>query len=244
VHVAELRERAIAARGDALVAMAELNHLRGAPIASTFDVARPAPATPADALADQLPAWLADVDSTRASVRQAAAALRGAEARVRQAQRSIAPSVAAFAAWELDGITIGSREAAWTAGAELRWALGLGGGERARVRAARAAVDQMRADYDAARSRAQLGVVEAIRRLETAQARAAAVAEARTQAAESLRITRNRYDAGIASLTDVLRAVSAALDTQHRQTAAEVDLLVAEAELRRAIGRAPGTPLT
>jgi outer membrane protein TolC len=60
----------------------------------------------------------------------------------------------------------------------------------------------------------------------------AAVAEAR----ESQRMIRDRYDAGMASVNDVLRAARALLDAEALQTSAQVDLLVSRAELERAIG--------
>jgi len=62
-------------------------------------------------------------------------------------------------------------------------------------------------------------------------------AESVAQATERARVVRNRYDAGLASMTDVLAASSALLDAEARHTAARVDVLNAHAELRRSLGR-------
>jgi outer membrane protein TolC len=57
------------------------------------------------------------------------------------------------------------------------------------------------------------------------------------QAVERERITRNRYEAGLASVNDVLAAVSARLDAEVERVTALVDLTVARASLTRAVGR-------
>jgi outer membrane protein TolC len=56
------------------------------------------------------------------------------------------------------------------------------------------------------------------------------------QAAERERITRNRYDAGLASVNDVLAAATARLDAEVERVAALVDALIASASLTRAVG--------
>jgi outer membrane protein TolC len=60
------------------------------------------------------------------------------------------------------------------------------------------------------------------------------------QARESHRITRNRFEAGLAGVTDVLRASSAVVDAETQRIDAAVDALVSEAMLSRAVGRKPG----
>ena len=58
-----------------------------------------------------------------------------------------------------------------------------------------------------------------------------------TQALESQRIIRDRYDAGLASVTDVLRAAEAVLDAEARATAAEMSIIMETVALNRAVGR-------
>ena len=61
--------------------------------------------------------------------------------------------------------------------------------------------------------------------------------DALTQARESQRIVRERYDAGLASATDLLRAGEAVFDAEARATAADMDVILETVALDRAAGR-------
>jgi len=82
-------------------------------------------------------------------------------------------------------------------------------------------------------------VVTAYRRLETARLQQVAARSAVAQARESQRIVRDRFDAGMAGVNDVLRASSDLLDAESNDVAARVDALVAAAALSRAAGHLP-----
>jgi outer membrane protein TolC len=82
-------------------------------------------------------------------------------------------------------------------------------------------------------------VVTAFRRLEAAEARQAVSRAAVDQARERQRIVRDRFDAGMAGVTDVLQASSAVTDAEAQRVSAVVDAMASEALLRRAIGRYP-----
>ena len=73
--------------------------------------------------------------------------------------------------------------------------------------------------------------------MSAARARQAVGAAAVAQARESQRIIRNRFDGGLAPVTDVLRAASAVLDADARRVAALVDLVSGTARLNLALGR-------
>ena len=75
--------------------------------------------------------------------------------------------------------------------------------------------------------------------LEDAMARARETAgrAALTQARERQRIIRDRYDVGLATVTDVLRAAEAVFDAEARATAAEMDAILETVALDRATGR-------
>jgi len=51
------------------------------------------------------------------------------------------------------------------------------------------------------------------------------------------RIIRDRYESGLATVTDVLRAAEAALDAESRATGAETDVILQTVALDRAVGR-------
>ncbi len=90
---------------------------------------------------------------------------------------------------------------------------------------------------DDARARAEVDVVAALQQVTTARARQTVGAAAVAQARESQRIIRDRFDAGLAPVTDVLRAASAVLDADARRVTALVDLVTGTARLNLALGR-------
>jgi outer membrane protein TolC len=237
VHVADLQQRGIQARGDSAIARAELNRLMGTPIEREFRVIEP---TIADSLFGDTPnvgALLAEAEANRPELRRAAAAEQLAAVGRRQALAAFVPQVAAQAAIDMSGTQFNDRQSSWLVGGELRWTFSTGGAELAQMKAAAEAGARARSDHEDARTAVQVEVVSALRRLESAHARQAAGRAAADQARESQRIVRDRFDAGIASVNDVLRASTAVLDAESHRTSALVDALVGEAMLRRALGR-------
>ena len=122
----------------------------------------------------------------------------------------------------------------------LQW--NLFDGNRAKGQAAEAR-------HMAASARAQQRQMENAVALEVRKARAdvqsaterIAVSEAAvTQAEESLRILRNRYSAGLATMTDLLRAETALLETKTRKLAAVYDQRMSAIALERAAGTLNG----
>ncbi len=233
VHVAAMKRRQIAAAGDAAIARAALNRLTGAPVERVFAVQEPPPATetPLDAaaLAEQAVA-------NRPELKASAASVAAAEAGSRLAKASWYPRVTAQAGYQFEGLEMFSRADSWIVGGEFTWGISLGGAERARTRAAAAAVTAAEAAHTSARASVHLDVVTAVYELQTARARATVGRTAVEQATERERITRNRYDAGLASVNDVLAAAAARLDAEVERVAALVDALVASASLTRAVG--------
>jgi outer membrane protein TolC len=124
-------------------------------------------------------------------------------------------------------------------GGELRWTLSTGGAELARLRAAGEQAAEARARAASARAAIQVDVVTAQRGLETARAREAVARAAVAQAEESQRIIRDRFEAGLAPVEEVLRASTALVEAESSRTAAAVDAITAAARLRRALGREP-----
>jgi outer membrane protein TolC len=72
--------------------------------------------------------------------------------------------------------------------------------------------------------------------LKAAEERIEVASAAVTMAEESLRITKNRYEAGLATVSDLLRNETALLETQTRRLAAVYDQRVAAAMLELAAG--------
>ena len=236
-QVADLEQRAIQHRGDAAVARAELNRLTGARVDREFDVVQPSSVEGASLVMAGLDALLAEADGRRPEVRRAVARRKLADAGTKEARSALVPQVLGQALFDMSGTRFGTRASGWLAGAELRWSFSLGGAELARLKAANDTRARTAAEAEDARAAVHVEVVSAVRRLEAANARYAVGRSAVDQARETQRITRHRFVAGLAGVTDVLRASSAVLDAESHRISAAVDAFVSEAMLRRALGR-------
>jgi outer membrane protein TolC len=239
VHVADLQQRAIQAEGDDAVARAELNRLMGAPIDRNHQFVEPVAIEDAAGAEPHVDALFAEADAARPEIRRAVAAQQLAETGRRKARAALVPQVSAQAGFDVSGTRIDDRASSWLIGGEVRWTFSLGGAELAQTKAAIEAAARARAEADDARSAVQVEVVSALRRLEAARARQAVGRAAVEQARESQRIIRDRFDAGLVGVSDVLRASTAMLDADTQRIAALVDAMSSEAMLRRALGRHP-----
>jgi outer membrane protein TolC len=237
VHLAGMRQRAIEAAGQVAVARATLNRLRGAAVDAEFVAAEP-PLAPPTAARD----WtqLAEVAlDARPDLRRKEAEVSLAASGGRQAKAAWWPQVAAQAAYQYDGLSFADRASAWVIGGEARWSFSTGMGERAAMKAAAAADARARAELADARAAVEVEVVGAVRQLESAEAREGVARASVAQARESQRILRDRYEAGLAGVQDVLAAAAAVLQAESARVAAVADRLSAQAALDRAIGRRP-----
>ncbi len=237
VHLAAMQQRAIQSAGESAIARAELNRLRGTAIDADFAVQEPAP--PA---ASALPGWaalVAEAESARPELRGGDAAVGMATAARRQAKAAWWPQVAAQAAYQFDGTSLADRASAWVVGGEVRWTFSTGGAARASVRAATEAESRARLAKDDARAAVHVDLRTALSRLESARAREVVARATVDQARESQRIVRDRYDAGMTGVADVLSGATAVTEAETARVAALVDRIEAHAALNRALGRRP-----
>lgn len=239
VHLAEIRQQRIRAAGDAAIAKAELNRLMGSPIDHDYDVQEPV--APAPRGAPSLSALFTEAEAARPDLKRAAAAEQLADAGRRQARGAWYPQVAVQAGLEANGTSLSERASSWVAGGEVRWTFSAGGAELSQRKAAVEAAARARAEREAARAAAQVEIVTALRQIESARARHAVGQAALEQARESQRIVRDRFEAGLASTSEVLRTAAAVLDAETQRVAAVVDAIVGSAMLDRAVGRNPMT---
>lgn len=236
VHVATLQQRAIQDDGDLAILRAQLNRLAGQPLDRAFTALAPAPASAPTPPLDEV---LARADEQRPERQRALAAATLAEQARRAARAALLPRVAAQAAFDVTGTRAFDRAGSWLVGGEVRWSLGLAGTEHARVTEATARATQARLDAEDARAQAQVDALTALRQLESARARQAVGQAMVAQARESARITRDRYEAGLARVNDVLQAATAVLDAEALRTSALADEFTSRARLSRATGRRP-----
>ncbi len=238
VHLAQMREREIRMRNDQRVALADLNRLTGAPLDRAVAVQD---AGPAPAMLVAAPAAAADpvVLARRPDVQRARSGESLATLSEQIARGAFLPQVALQGGYERTGLEWGTRAGSWIVGAQVRWNLFAGGADAARLRASTAAVERARAERRKAEDLAALDLLRARANAEAAVAREAVGRAAATQARESQRMLRDRYEAGLSTVTDLLRAATAVLDAEAQAAAARVDVMVSAAALQRAMGVVP-----
>jgi outer membrane protein len=233
VHLAEVRQRQIAASGDLVVARLELADAVGLPLDQPIALVKsPMPAPPLEAAALVREAIQARPERQRADVN-----VRLAENGRARARSAFFPRLGVQAGWEFNGSEWTNQRSGWIVGASVDLNLFNGFSDRARLTEAQQAELRAVADREQIERRIEVEVRTAIAQVNAARARESAGRAALAQAVESQRIIRDRYDAGLATVTDVLRAAESVLDSEARATAAEMDAIQETIALHRAAGR-------
>jgi outer membrane protein TolC len=233
VHLADMRQRQIAAAGDLMVGRIQLAEAVGLPLTASVAPVRPPP-RPAPADGDAL---VREAIANHPQLRQASLQVQLAENGRRTARAGLLPTVGVQGGWEFNGATLGAQQSSWVVGAEVRVNVFRGFGDTARMTEARHAQLRATAERERVERRIELDVRAALARLAAARAREEAGRTALAQARESQRIIRDRYESALATVTDVLRAAEATLDSESRATAAEMDVILQSVALDRALGR-------
>jgi outer membrane protein len=157
------------------------------------------------------------------------------------ARAEFLPKVNLFSSWEVDNQTFASRGGNnWAVGATLNFNLFDGGAKIARLKESKAREMQAEALHSQMASAVRLQVREAYLNLATAQKRLGVVKDATSQAGESLRITQNRYQEGLATITDLLRAETAKTVADKNALNAIFDCRLSYAALELATGELSG----
>ena len=233
VHLADMRQRQIAASGDLAVSRLQLAEAVGLPLTVLVVPVRPA-SRPVPADADAL---VRDALTRHPDLRQADVHLQLADNGRRTARAALLPSVGVQAGWEFNGATLRAQQSSWVIGAEMRINVFNGFADTARMDEAAHAQTRATAERERVARRVEVGVRAALAQLAAARAREDAGRAALTQAQESQRIIRDRYESGLATVTDVLRAAEATLEAESRATTAEMDVILRTVALDRAVGR-------
>jgi outer membrane protein TolC len=233
VHLADMRQRQIAAAGDLTVARIQLAEAVGLPLTRAIAPMRPV-ARPMAVDADAL---VRETLIRHPTLRQADVDLRLAENRRRTARAALLPMVGLQAGWEFNGPSLGEQQSSWLVGAEVRINVFRGFADSARMAEAGHAYVRATAERERVERRIEVDVRAALAQLTAARAREDAGRAALTQARESQRIMRDRYESGLATVTDVLRAAEAVLDAESHATTAEMNVILQTVGLDRALGR-------
>ena len=153
------------------------------------------------------------------------------------AHSNLLPQVRIHAAFEADRQDFYDRGGTnWLVSIGVRWNLFNGFSDKARIEEAKSALRQTEAEQERMSSAIRLQVRRAYADLHAAGQRIEVTKASVAEAEESLRITQNRYEAGLNSVTDLLRTETAVLEARTRQLAAIHDQRIAAAMLELAAG--------
>lgn len=233
VNMAARNEELIAAQGDVDLAWAELRDAMGTPDLKASHLKPIEPhAFPQRPLEEELAA----AAKNRPDLRSLGQAQSAQAAAVSAAKSGFGPRVSAYGNWEEDrGSFAGSGGNNWVAGVQIGIDI-LPIGKRAQLAGESAAKEKIGDELAASQQRARLEVNQAHIRRQTAELSLATARASIDQSAESLRILRNRYDAGLATISDLLRAEDAERQSQSSYWRAVYRNSVAFAEMLYATG--------
>jgi outer membrane protein TolC len=235
VHLASVREHEIRRGYDVRVAFAALNEALGLPLETQHQLTTPL--EPGKLAADQVAQYETAAAQYRPELNQAQLAIRMAEQHTTAARSALLPQFEVRGAFEANRQEFVNKGGAnWLVAASMRWNLFDGLGNRARISEANASLAAARAQERQASSGVKFEVYRAWADARAAEERLAVTAAAVAEAEESLRITKNRYENGLTTVTDLLRNETALLEARTRRLAAIHDQRIAMAALELAAG--------
>jgi len=236
VHLAAVNEQRIQRSADLDVARAALNDALGQPLDTRHELTtRLQPAVLPDIALEGVEHEAA---GARPEARQMKLALDLAQSQAEGARSSLWPQVSVRGAFEADRQRFVNRGGAnWLASVSLRWNLFNGFADKSRIQEAGNQVRRAEAEGQRTDSAIRLQVRQAWSGLAAAEQRIEVARAAVAESEESLRITQNRYTAGMSNVTDLLRNETAVLESRTRYLAAVHDQRVAAILLEYAAGR-------
>jgi outer membrane protein TolC len=236
VHLAAVTEQRIQRAADLSVARSAINDALGLPL----DVphALTSALNPLDVPDMELASLERDASAKRPETRETQLASSLAKTQSDAARSTLLPQVGFHAAFEADREQfINKGGANWLASIGLRWNLFNGMGDKARIQESSHWLERAHADEQRVDSAVRLEVRRAWADLRAAQQRIEVAKAAVAEAQESLRITQNRYEAGMSNVTDLLRNETAVMESRTRYLAAVHDQRIAATMLDLAAGK-------
>lgn len=236
VQRAAREQELIAARNDLAFATAQL--------AITIGIATESVQLPATTLAERtLPQ--PDIASLERDALQQRPDLQRVRSEQSAQQRSVSiaksafgPRLDSFGSWQTESHSLGWNGGNnWTAGLELQFDLFAGGAKLAQLQREKAQAERIAAMRSAFEDNVRLEVRRAYYDFDSARQQVAVAKLSSEHATESLRILQNRYNAGLATVTDLLRADEAAHRAQTDYWNAVSRVQTSYASLELAAGR-------
>jgi len=233
VNVAARKQELIAAQGDLELAWAALREAMGVPDLKESELKPIEPHTfPQGALEDEIGTAV----KTRPDLIALGQAQSAQASALGAAKSDFGPRVSAYGNWEEDRTSFaGSGGNNWVAGVQINVDL-LPLGKRAQLARESAAKQKIDAQVTATQQHLRLQVSQAHIHRQTAALSLDTARAAMNDSAESLRILKNRYSAGLATITDLLRAEDAERESQSNYWHAVYGNAMAYSELLYATG--------
>lgn len=241
VELARMDDLLAEARGNARVAEANLAFRLADPMTSSYTLAALPPPPP---IAAEREVWLAAA-ANRSDLEAARKLLKAGELEADAKRALLFPRIGLVARYDLvDDQLFGTHGDGTTIMAVASFELPLAGGKQAAIAAARADAEAGRQDVARFEEGVRLEVKQAYEKAAVARERRATAERALSAAAESVRITEERFRAGVVKTIDLLDAVTARRDAETRELVARAEANLAALALAVAAGRAPETVLT
>ena len=213
VNAASRQQELIRARNGVTLAQAELGIALGLVTPTSFK--------PAEVLSETLPQVqaLPDLENTALAQRPDLRRIRSEEAAqqksVSMAKSSFGPQLDAFASWQTDTVNVFSNGGNnWLGGVELKLDLFSGGAKRASLAQQKAVQDRIVAGRQSYENQVRLEVRRAFYDFQSACQQIDVARASSAQAKESLRISQDRYESGLATITDLLQIQQAMTQAQ------------------------------
>jgi outer membrane protein TolC len=233
VNVAARKEEFIAAEGDVELGWASLREAIGAPELKASELKSIKPHLfPQGVLEDEI----ATAQKRRSDLAALSEAQSAQASAVGAAKSDFGPRVSAYGNWEEDRTSFaGSGGNNWVAGVQISVDI-LPFGKRAQLANESAAKQKIDAQLATAQQHLRLEVSQAHIHRQTTALQLDTAQAAVNESVESLRIVKNRYTAGLATITDLLRAEDAERQSQSNYWHAVYADAMAYSELLYATG--------
>ncbi|MDF1590653.1 MAG: TolC family protein [Desulfobacterales bacterium] len=213
VHIADLEQQQLQAESQVQVARAYLNAAMGAPIESIFDLSSPLEA--GQEVYSSLESWMEKALSLRPELKQMQNQEMIAQEEINKSKAAHLPSINLMGNYEFNTEDFSEWGDNYTVGAMVNLNIFSGRRLSARTVQARAALNEV----GARQADLKLGILvqtrQAFLQAQSARKRIPVAAAAVTQAEETLRIVRNRYETG---LLNIVALLDAELTLQHART--------------------------
>lgn len=239
VRAGEMEAQLIEARGQADLARRSLAIVLGTPYDTAFRLPDRLPP------ADRIGRLVAREPGTgraaaRADVQAARHGRDAARADVVRARSLHLPRINAFARFDWNSpVAPYSGDENWAVGVIASWIPFSGGAAWAERQAAAGRADVAQAALEAAEAGALVDIERATHERRVALARLDIAERAVAQAAEAHRIVTRKYEGGLATIAELLDAAAIATRTTLALSRSRWDVIVAEAQLLRALGHDP-----